>query len=158
LAQIEHSQNEKDVDVLEEGNDLLRESPAAASERLQQFMLVEELLTPTMFGEIVSRSRIQHVLGSKRTQHSRKYSAAATRNSQKASRSRLSFEARVRNSGRAEAALLDGRAAAWPLSLQSGDPSTGSHSMCSSPDSARRVIGCSTCSSFLAYLARHWCT
>ena len=50
LAQIERSQNEKDVDVLEEGNDLLRESPAAAAERVQQFMLVKELLTATMLG------------------------------------------------------------------------------------------------------------
>ena len=50
LAQIERSQNEKDVDVLEEGDDLLRESPAAAAERVQQFMLVKELLTATMLG------------------------------------------------------------------------------------------------------------
>ena len=50
LAQIERSQNEKDVDVLQEGDDLLRESPAAAVERVQQFMLVKELLTATMLG------------------------------------------------------------------------------------------------------------
>ena len=50
LAQIERSQNEKDVDVLEEGDDLFRESPAAAAERVQQFMLVKELLTATMLG------------------------------------------------------------------------------------------------------------
>ncbi len=49
-AQIERSQNEKDVDVLEEGDDLLRESPAAAAERVQQFMLVKGLLTATMLG------------------------------------------------------------------------------------------------------------
>ena len=50
LAQIERSQNEKDVDVLEEGDDLLRENPTAAAERVQQFMLVKELLTATMLG------------------------------------------------------------------------------------------------------------
>ena len=50
LAQIERSQNEKDVDVLEEGDDLLRESPAAAAERVQQFMLVKELLTAIVLG------------------------------------------------------------------------------------------------------------
>jgi hypothetical protein len=50
LAQIERSQNEKDVDVLEKGNDLLRENPTAAAERVQQFMLVKELLTATMLG------------------------------------------------------------------------------------------------------------
>ena len=50
LAQIERSQNENDVDVLEEGDDLLRESLAAAAERVQQFMLVKELLTATMLG------------------------------------------------------------------------------------------------------------
>ena len=48
LAQIERSQNEKDVDILED--DLLRESPAAAAERVQQFMLVKELLTATTLG------------------------------------------------------------------------------------------------------------
>ena len=50
LAQIERSQNERDVDVLEAEDDLLRESPAAAAERVLQFMLVEELLTATMLG------------------------------------------------------------------------------------------------------------
>jgi hypothetical protein len=50
LARIERSQNEKDVDVLEEGDDLLGESPTAAAERVQQFMLVKELLTATMLG------------------------------------------------------------------------------------------------------------
>jgi hypothetical protein len=49
LAQIERSQNEKDIDVLEE-DDPLRESPAAAAERLQQFMLIKELLTATTLG------------------------------------------------------------------------------------------------------------
>ena len=46
LAQIERAQNEKDVDVLEE-DDPLRESPAAAAERVRQFMLIKELLTAT---------------------------------------------------------------------------------------------------------------
>jgi hypothetical protein len=50
LAQIERSQNERDVDVLEAEDDLLRESPTAAAERVQQFMLVKELLTATMLG------------------------------------------------------------------------------------------------------------
>ena len=50
LAQIERSQNEMDVDALEEEDDLLRESPAAAAERVQQFTLVKELLTATMLG------------------------------------------------------------------------------------------------------------
>ena len=39
LAQIERSQNERNVDVLEE-DDLLREGPAAVAECVQQFMLV----------------------------------------------------------------------------------------------------------------------
>jgi hypothetical protein len=49
LAQIERSQNESNVDVLEE-EDLLREGPAAIAERVQQFMLVKELLTAPMLG------------------------------------------------------------------------------------------------------------
>jgi hypothetical protein len=49
LAQIEPSQNEKDVDILDD-DDLLHESSAAAAERVQQFMLVKELLTATMLG------------------------------------------------------------------------------------------------------------
>ena len=49
LAQIERSQNERNVDVLEE-DDLLREDPAAVAECVQQFMLVKELLTATMLG------------------------------------------------------------------------------------------------------------
>jgi hypothetical protein len=48
LAQIEPSQNEKGVDILDD--DLLYESSAAAAERVQQFMLVKELLTATMLG------------------------------------------------------------------------------------------------------------
>jgi hypothetical protein len=50
LAQIERSQNEKDVHVLEEWDDLLCESPAAAEERVQQFVLIKELLTATTLG------------------------------------------------------------------------------------------------------------
>ncbi len=54
LAQIERSQNERNVDVLEEDDDddddLLREGPAAVAECVQQFMLVKELLTAPMLG------------------------------------------------------------------------------------------------------------
>jgi hypothetical protein len=50
LAQIERSQNERNVDVLEEEDDLLREGPAAVAECVQQFMLVKELLTAPMLG------------------------------------------------------------------------------------------------------------
>jgi len=48
LAQIERSQDERNIDVLEE--DLLREGPAAVAECVQQFMLVKELLTAPMLG------------------------------------------------------------------------------------------------------------
>jgi hypothetical protein len=48
LAQIERSQDERNVDVLEE--DLLREGPAAVAECVQQFVLVKELLTAPMLG------------------------------------------------------------------------------------------------------------
>jgi hypothetical protein len=48
LAQIK-PQIEKDIDILEE-DDPLRESPAAAAERVRQFMLIEELLTATTLG------------------------------------------------------------------------------------------------------------
>jgi len=56
LAQIERSQNERNVDVLEEEeeeeeeDDLLREGPDAVAECVQQFMLVKELLTAPMLG------------------------------------------------------------------------------------------------------------
>jgi ribosomal 50S subunit-associated protein YjgA (DUF615 family) len=51
LARIERSQNERNVDVLEEEeDDLLREGPAAVAECVQQFMLVKELLTAPMLG------------------------------------------------------------------------------------------------------------
>ena len=51
LAQIECSQNERNVDVLEgEEDDLLREGPAAVAECVQQFMLVKELLTAPILG------------------------------------------------------------------------------------------------------------
>jgi hypothetical protein len=52
LAQIERSQNERNVDVLEEEeeDDLLREGPAAVAECVPQFMLVKELLTAPMLG------------------------------------------------------------------------------------------------------------
>ncbi|MEO6947359.1 MAG: hypothetical protein ABI150_12510 [Nitrobacter sp.] len=49
LTRIECSQNDVGVDALEE-EDLFCESPAAAAERVQQFMLVKELLTATMLG------------------------------------------------------------------------------------------------------------
>lgn len=49
LAQIERSQNERNVDVLEE-DDLLREGPAAVAECVRQFMLVKGLLTASMLG------------------------------------------------------------------------------------------------------------
>jgi hypothetical protein len=48
LAQIERSQDERNIDVLEE--DLLREGPAAVAECVQQFMLVKDLLTAPMLG------------------------------------------------------------------------------------------------------------
>jgi hypothetical protein len=49
LAQMERAQNEKDIDALEEDAPL-RESPAAAAERVQQFTLIKELLTATTLG------------------------------------------------------------------------------------------------------------
>ncbi|HUE15179.1 MAG TPA: hypothetical protein VMR25_13495 [Planctomycetaceae bacterium] len=49
LAQIERAPNENDIDVLEE-DDPLRESPAAAEERVRQFLLIKELLIATMLG------------------------------------------------------------------------------------------------------------
>jgi hypothetical protein len=50
LEQIERSQNERKVDVLEEEDDLLREGPAAVAECVQQFTLVKELLTAPVLG------------------------------------------------------------------------------------------------------------
>jgi hypothetical protein len=50
VAQIERSHNEKNADVLEEEDGLLREGPAAVAECVQQFMLVKELLTAPMLG------------------------------------------------------------------------------------------------------------
>ena len=50
LAQIERSQDERNVDVLEEEDDLLREGAAAVAECVRQFMLVKELLTAPMLG------------------------------------------------------------------------------------------------------------
>jgi hypothetical protein len=49
LPQIDRSQNESAVDVLEE-DDVLREGPAAVEECVQQFVLVKELLTAPMLG------------------------------------------------------------------------------------------------------------
>jgi phosphopantothenate synthetase len=53
LAQIERAFNEnaqnEDDDVLEE-DDPLRESPAAAAQRIRRFTLVKELLTATTLG------------------------------------------------------------------------------------------------------------
>jgi hypothetical protein len=50
VAQIERSHNEKNADVLEEEDGLLREGPAAVAECVQQFMLVKELLTAPILG------------------------------------------------------------------------------------------------------------
>ncbi len=44
LEQIERAQSQQDVDVLDE-DDSLRESPAAAAERIRRFTLIKELLT-----------------------------------------------------------------------------------------------------------------
>ncbi len=49
LEQIERAQSEQDVDVLDEDGPL-RESPAAAAERIRQFTLIKELLTATTLG------------------------------------------------------------------------------------------------------------
>jgi hypothetical protein len=49
LAQIERSQSERNVDVLED-DDFLRERPAAVAEYVQQVMLVKELLTAPTLG------------------------------------------------------------------------------------------------------------
>ena len=49
LEKIERAQSEQDVEVLDE-DDPLRESPAAAAERTQQFALIKELLTATTLG------------------------------------------------------------------------------------------------------------
>jgi hypothetical protein len=49
LAQIERAPNENDIDVLED-DDPLREGPAAAEERVRQFLLIKELLTATTLG------------------------------------------------------------------------------------------------------------
>ena len=49
LAQIERAPNENDIDVLGKDNPL-RESPAAAEERVRQFLLIKELLTVTTLG------------------------------------------------------------------------------------------------------------
>ncbi len=54
LAQIERSQNERNVDVLEEDH-LLREGPAAVAECVRQFTLVKKLLTAPM---LVLRDRM----------------------------------------------------------------------------------------------------
>jgi len=49
LAEIERTQNEGDTNALEE-DDPLRESPAAAAERVQRFSLIKELLTAATLG------------------------------------------------------------------------------------------------------------
>jgi hypothetical protein len=49
LEQIERAQSEQDVDVLDEDYPL-RESPAAAAERIRQFTAIKELLTATTLG------------------------------------------------------------------------------------------------------------
>jgi phosphopantothenate synthetase len=51
LARLERAQNEEAADVLEEEDeDVFRESPAAAAERVRQFRLVKELLMATTLG------------------------------------------------------------------------------------------------------------
>ena len=50
LAQIERAQDKKDSESLEKEDDPLHESPAAAAERVQQFMVLKELLTATTLG------------------------------------------------------------------------------------------------------------
>jgi DNA-binding SARP family transcriptional activator len=50
LARIERARSEQDADALEEEDDPLRESPAAAAERIRQFSLIKELLTATALG------------------------------------------------------------------------------------------------------------
>jgi len=49
LAEIERTQNEGDTNALEE-DDPLRESPAAAAERVQRSSLIKELLTAATLG------------------------------------------------------------------------------------------------------------
>jgi hypothetical protein len=50
LAELERARNEEDTDVLQEDDDPLVESPAAAAERVRRFNLIKELLTATTFG------------------------------------------------------------------------------------------------------------
>lgn len=49
LEQIERAESEQDVEVLDEDVPL-RESPAAAADRIRQFTLIKELLTATTLG------------------------------------------------------------------------------------------------------------
>jgi hypothetical protein len=49
LEKIERAQSEQDVDVLDD-DDLLRETPAAAAERIRRFTEIKELLTATTLG------------------------------------------------------------------------------------------------------------
>ena len=49
LAQMEHEQNKEIWDISEE-DDPLRESPAAAVEHVQQFMMIKDLLTMMRLG------------------------------------------------------------------------------------------------------------
>jgi hypothetical protein len=49
MARLEREQREKDADVSEE-DDALGESPAAAAERVRQFMMIKEFLTATELG------------------------------------------------------------------------------------------------------------
>jgi hypothetical protein len=49
LEQIERAESEHDVEVLDEDVPL-RESPAAAADRIRQFTLIKELLTATTLG------------------------------------------------------------------------------------------------------------
>jgi hypothetical protein len=49
MARLEREQTERDADISDE-DELLRESSAAAAERVQQFTTIKELLTATALG------------------------------------------------------------------------------------------------------------
>ena len=50
IARVEREQSEKSGEVLEEEDELHRESPIAAAARVQQFATIKELLTATELG------------------------------------------------------------------------------------------------------------
>ena len=49
VARLEHEQSEKAIDVSED-DELYRESPIAAAERVRQFTTIKELLTASELG------------------------------------------------------------------------------------------------------------